>query len=120
MGNGLDTNDKVALSVNIPIIVLAIVLGIVAYFTIKLLKHQTIRILLLRDKNIGQRINKDGKLETYNKTIVQVLVGDDIFMAYKQMLMEKYGGRLPSPEEIEDIISPETIFLEIYSNMKEK
>lgn len=119
MGNSLDTDDIVALSVSIPLIVLACVLAVVAWvITTKRLKAHTKRILQLRDKNIGQRVDKDGKVETYHKSILQVLVGDELYNGYKEMLIEKYG-KLPTLKELQDIISPETIFAEIYFSLKQ-
>lgn len=116
---GLDTDDIVALSFSIPLIVLGCILVVVAWvITTKRIKAHTKRILQLRDKNIGQRIGKDGKVETYNKSILQVLIGDELYNGYKEVLIEKYG-KLPTLRELQDIISEETIFAEIYWSLNQ-
>lgn len=118
MGNSLDTDDIVALSYTIPDILLMIALIVVAWvISTKYLKKYTKRILQLRDKNIGQRKGKDGKMELYHKPILQVLAGDQNYEAFMTYIKSKNGGKEPSLQEIDQIIAPETLFTEIYFNV---
>lgn len=113
---GLDTDDIVALSVDIPIIVTACVLVVLAWvIRTKYLKKYVKTTLQLKNKNIGKRYNsKTEQWEEYNKSVLQVLVGDKLYFDYIEFLRSRNNGELPDLKDIDNIISPEAIYLETF------
>lgn len=113
---GLDTDDIVALSTFIPIIVVAGILIVMAWvIRTKYLKKYVKTTLQLKNKNIGKRYNSSTQQwEEYEKSVLQVLIGDKLYFDYIEYLRSKNKGELPDLEEINNIIAPETIFLETF------